>query len=241
MSSFVIVPIEHNIKQAITAAIKAVEFKKYNVDPDEVVDNLLMDIFKTLFPSNPSLVSVERVEVQIPIVPAPAPEPEKKKRAPAKSKAKPAEEKPAEEKPAEEKPVEEKPAPKKRGPKPKVVNLAKLDAEQKKVLKKAGADAKAFLEHLNKLSSDEYSASTFDEHVTKFTAPPPEPHVVPEFVKQKFLTVEYPKGSGKEYHVDPKTQKVYRMTEGSDVHSEDYVGDVGLLEFADMELPEDNE
>ena len=78
MAAYTIVPIEHNIEQAITAAVKAVEFKKYHVEADEVVDNLLADIFRSLFPHNPSLVNVDKVEIQIPIVP---PAKEKKPRA----------------------------------------------------------------------------------------------------------------------------------------------------------------
>jgi hypothetical protein len=260
MSAYVIVPIEHNIKQAITAAVKAVEYKKYHVEADEVVDNLLTDIFRVLFPHNPSLVSVERVTVPIVAAesePAPAPAPaaaapEKKKRAPAKPKAKKEAEPEKKKEEAEPEPVvagagaaaagasaavgPEKPAPKKRGPKPKVVNQAKLDAEQKKMLKKVGVDPKAFLEHVNALTPDEFAAATLEEHAVKFGNPPSGPHKTADHVKATFLVVEFPEGSGTEYHVDPKTKKVYKMSDSDEVKSDDYVGDVGMLQFADMEL-----
>ena len=210
MAAYTIVPIEHNIKQAITAAVKAVEFKKYNVEPDEVVDNLLADIFRSLFPHSPGLVNVEKVEtVQIPIVPAPAPDaaplpasPEKKKRGGRPKKEK-----------AEE---------------PEKKNLDKINPTQRKALKKIkeDADPKEFLAYINKLSEEDYKARTFEEHVQNFVKP-----VEKEVEERALVGVEY---EGKQYFVDPDTQKVYEAGEDG---VDKLVGHVGMLMFKDMVVP----
>ena len=230
MAAYTIVPIEHSIKQAITAAVKAVEFKKYHVEADEVVDNLLADIFKTLFPHNPALVDVTQVEmVQVPIVPAAA----EAVVLPA-SPAKPAKEK----KPRAKKEVvagagaaaaSADAAPKKgRAKKEKAVqNLDKVNPTQKKVLTKAGADPKEFLEYVNAMTEEEYKAKTFEDHVQNFGKPKVE---IVEYREPELTQVEF---KGNTYFVDPLTKNVY--IENGDVDK--LVGHVGMLEFKDMVVP----
>lgn len=243
MAAYTIVPIEHNIKQAITAAVKAVEFKKYHVEADEVVDNLLADIFRTLFPNNPSLVDVTKVDVvSVPIVPPPAPEavdlpvspkkPAKEKKPRAKKESEPvvanaaagsasAEPVPA---PEPEKPKKAKA----KKEKSEAQNLDKLNPTQKKVLKKESVeDAKAFLEFVNAMSGEEYRAKTFEEHVQEFKKPRIS---VVEYVEPLLTEVEF---KGKTYHVDPETKKVYI----ADGEVDKLVGHVGMLEFAGMVVP----
>lgn len=213
MAAYTIVPIEHNIKQAITAAVKAIEFKKYHVEADEVVDNILMDIFRSLFPHSPDLVAVEKVEVvQIPIVgPANAaasaePEPEK----PKKKGGRPKKEKDAAAGEKEKK------------------NLEKINPTQKKAMKKINdaVDAKEFLAYVNGLSEDEYKSKTFEDHVRAFVEPKKE-----DVQERVLLPVQF---KGKEYFVDPETNKVYEA--GDDVDK--LVGHVGMLAFKDMVVPE---
>lgn len=213
MAAYTIVPIEHNIKQAITAAVKAIEFKKYHVEADEVVDNILMDIFRALFPHSPDLVAVEKVEVvQIPIVgPANAaasaePEPEK----PKKKGGRPKKEKDAAAGEKEKK------------------NLEKINPTQKKAMKKINdaVDAKEFLAYVNGLSEDEYKSKTFEDHVRAFVEPKKE-----DVQERVLLPVQF---KGKEYFVDPETNKVYEA--GDDVDK--LVGHVGMLAFKDMVVPE---
>lgn len=220
MAAYTIVPIEHNIKQAITAAVKAIEFKKYHVENDEVVDNILKDIFRSLFPHSPDLVAVEKVEVvQIPIVgaanAAASAEPE-----PAPAPAPPA---------AEEKP-------KKKGGRPKKEkdaaagekkNLEKINPTQKKAMKKINdaVDAKEFLAYVNGLSEDEYKSKTFEDHVRAFVEPKKE-----DVQDRALLPVQF---KGKDYFVDPETNKVYEA--GDDVDK--LVGHVGMLAFKDMIVP----
>lgn len=182
MSAFVIVPIEHNIKQAITAAVKAVEYKRYNVEPDEVVDNLLKDIFKSLFPHSPNLVEdVERI--QIPIVPPPAPEPEPEQAPAAPEKKKRASKK--------EKKEDQ--------------NLSKLNPSQKKVLKNSTpeVDQKEFLEYVNSLPAKDYQEATFEQHVQNYVKSK-EPKE--DTIEKAMREVQF---NGKTYYVDVETNKVY--------------------------------
>jgi hypothetical protein len=221
MAAYTIVPIEHNIKQAITAAVKAIEFKKYHVENDEVVDNILKDIFRSLFPHSPDLVAVEKVEVvQIPIVGA--------ANAAASAEPEPAPAPPA----AEEKPKKKGGRPKKEkdaaaGEKEKK-NLEKINPTQKKAMKKINddVDAKDFLAYVNGLSEDEYKSKTFEDHVRAFVEPKKE-----DVQERVLLPVQF---KGKEYFVDPETKKVYEA--GDDVDK--LVGHVGMLAFKDMVVPE---
>ena len=247
MAAYTIVPIEHNIKQAITAAVKAVEFKKYHVEADEVVDNLLADIFRTLFPNNPSLVDVTKVDmVSVPIVPPPAPEavdlpvspkkPAKEKKPRAKKEKEPESEPVVANAAAGSASAEPVPAPEPEKPKKAKVkkekseaqNLDKLNPTQKKVLKKESVeDAKAFLEFVNAMSGEEYRAKTFEEHVQEFKKPRIS---VVEYREPELVMVSFKE---KTYYVDPETKKVY--VEDGEVDK--LVGHVGMLEFAGMEIP----
>jgi outer membrane biosynthesis protein TonB len=225
MAAYNIVPIEHNIKQAITAAVKAVEFKKYNVEPDEVVDNLLADIFKSLFPHNPALVAVDKVEiVQIPVVP-PAPE-EKPKKGRSKKAAAAPEEKPAE--PEQPKKKGGRPKKEKAAEEPEKKNLVKLNPSQRNALKKISeaADPKEFLVYVNGLSEEDYKSKTFEDHVQNF--------VKPKEKKEEDRALVGVEFEGKEYYVDPETKKVYEPGEDG---VDNLVGHVGMLKFKDMEIP----
>jgi len=231
MAAYTIVPIEHNIKQAITAAVKAVEFKKYHVEADEVVDNLLADIFKTLFPNNPALVDVTKVDiVQVPIAAAeavalpasPKPKKAKAKKEPESVVANAAAGSASAAEPEKEKP---KKAPAKaKKEKSEAQNLDKLNPTQKKVLKKEEVDPKTFLEFVNALSEEEYRAKTFEEHVQNFGKPKE------EVVDRTLIQVEFHE---KTYFVDPDTKKVY--VEDGEVDK--LVGHVGMMEFVGMVVP----
>ena len=243
MAAYTIVPIEHNIKQAITAAVKAVEFKKYHVEADEVVDNLLTDIFKTLFPHNPALVDVTKVDiVQVPIVPPAAaeavalpasPKPVKEKKPRAKKEkepvavAEPVVANAAAGSASAAEPEKPKKAPAKaKKEKSEAQNLDKLNPTQKKVLKKENADPKAFLEFVNAMSEEEYRAKAFEEHVQNFG----KPKEVVEYVEPLLTEVRF---NEKTYFVDPETKKVYV----ADGDVDKLVGHVGMLEFKDMVVP----
>ena len=113
---------ETALKQAITAAVKKLEFKKYDVPEDGVVDCFLTDLFGILFPNNAGLVKERK---------KPGPKPKLDEhgnpiRSPRKSKKSP--EGPAAAGAGE--PVKER---KKPGPKPK------LDADGNPISKKAKA------------------------------------------------------------------------------------------------------
>lgn len=113
---------ETALKQAITAAVKKLEFKKYDVPEDGVVDCFLTDLFGILFPNNSGLVKERK---------KPGPKPKLDEngnpiRSPRKSKKSP--EGPAAAGAGE--PVKER---KKPGPKPK------LDADGNPISKKAKA------------------------------------------------------------------------------------------------------
>lgn len=113
---------ENALKQAITAAVKKLEFKKYDVPEDNVVDCFLTDLFGILFPNNSGLVKERK---------KPGPKPKLDEhgnpiRSPRKSKKSP--DGPAAAGAGE--PVKER---KKPGPKPK------LDADGNPISKKAKA------------------------------------------------------------------------------------------------------
>jgi hypothetical protein len=229
MAAYIIVPIEHNIKQAITAAVRAVEFKKYHVEDDQVVNSLLTDIFTRLFPHDPSLVHVEKVEtVTIPVAPSPAPElpPSPKAEKVKKPRAKKEKEEVvagAGAAAASGEVAPKKPRAKKE--KPASQNLDKLNPSQKKALKKEDVEPKDFLEYVNGLTEEDYKAKTFEEHVQNFKKPK-----VVEEVDRECVEVQF---NGKTYFVDTKTKEVY--VEDGDVDR--LVGHVGMQEFADMVVP----
>ena len=129
---------------------------------------------------------------------------------------------------AEAKPEEPKEK-KKRAPKAKPEgapkNIEKINPTQTKKLKENEVDKKVFLDHLNSLTTEEFNSKTFEEHILAFKNPP----VVPAKQEVECFVVDY---KGKEYYVDPKSKKVYN-------DADEYVGDVGMLEFKDMVIPSD--
>ena len=145
-------------------------------------------------------------------------------------------------------PPPEEAAPKKKpGPKPKAkpegpVNVAKLTPTHKKHLKamaeqlSCGIDDKAFLAYANEMSAEEWGAKSLDDHIRAFVGPLPGTELAP--APTTFLRVEF---NDKEYLVDPATRYVYAATDDETVRARDRVGVVGMLEFADMELPEEDE
>jgi len=201
MSSAINHTMENALKQAITAAVKKLEFKKYDVEPDNVVDCFLTDLFGVLFPNNAELVKERK---------KPGPKPKLDEHGnPIKSprKSKKAEEGPAAAGAGE--PVKER---KKPGPKPKldadgnpISKKAKKAAEPKAPKaspKKAGAakpniewsptwtkrvkpvvkelgvelrltpaKQKEFAAHLNGMAKSEYDAKTFEEHMRDLLRP----------------------------------------------------------------------
>jgi hypothetical protein len=131
-------------------------------------------------------------------------------------------------------------AKKKPGPKPKAkvegdINLEKLTPTHKKHIKtiaaelKVEANEKEFVIYANGMPAEEWGAKSLNDHIRDFLRPEGAPAPVPK----EFLTVEF---KGKEYLVDPATKFVYAMTDEENVKSRDHIGDVGLLEFKEMEI-----
>lgn len=251
MAAYTIVPIDHAIKQAITAAVRAVEFKKYHVEPDDVVNALLTDIFNHLFPYNPSLVDVNKVQMAyIPIEPvapaaaeavalpaSPSPKPEKAKKPRAKKEKEPVAEPvvanaAAGSASAAPEPEPEQKPKKGRGKKEKepseAKNLDKLNPTQTKALKKEGVDdPKPFLEFVNALTAEDYKAKTFKDLVQEFKKPKVE---VVEYREPELVQTEF---NGKTYFVDPESKKVYE----EDGAVDKLVGHVGMERFFGMVVP----
>ena len=137
-------------------------------------------------------------------------------------------------------------AKKKPGPKPKAKvegagNLEKLTPTHKKHIKaiaaelKVEANEKEFLTYANGMTAEEWGAKALDAHIRDFLQPEGAPELAPP--PQEFLEVEF---KGKEYLVDPETKFVYTATEDAKIKARSHVGVVGLLEFKDMELPEED-
>ena len=154
----------------------------------------------------------------------------------------PVEVKPVEVKPVEVKPVEVKPAePKVTKPKTAkakfVGNLEKLNPTQDKLWKKVAAESKVeltddhkkrFLAHINELDNTEYNTKKLETWMSEFFTPK-EPDT--KTAEVEMFAVDY---KGKEYGVD-KNGDVYETIPGTDVDKK--VGKVGMLYFADMEMP----
>jgi len=177
MSTTTTITMEHAMKQAITAAFKALENKTYDVERDDFLDVLLADLFEKLFPGSPA-----------PAVAAPEP----KKKAPKKAKKVDPEPVPIQDGPAAAgagAPVVE-PAPeepKKKAPKKAKKEEAPAPADKniewsptwtkriKPVVKELGltmnvtpAKQKEFAAHLNGMSKADYDARTFEEHMRDY-------------------------------------------------------------------------
>lgn len=245
-------PIDHAIKLAITAAVKRVEYKRYNVDPDQVPDALLADIFAALFPHNPSLVSPNiQPIVHLPIDPPRDSEPTevvakkpRKPRAPKVTTTIPPPVNEEEENPPVDQPIISSttepappaPAPKKErkkpGPKaPKSdtpVNMKKFNPTQIKKIEKANVDAKTFMDYVNALTADAFKAKNIDEHLHDFAHPSTE-EADTGAVNIDVTEVEF---NGKPYFVNMSTKAVYEQQ--GEINKK--VGYVGALEFADMEI-----
>jgi hypothetical protein len=223
MSSYIVPTMNHALKVAITAAIKSLEFKKYEVQPDNVVDCFITDLFGVLFPEDPAPVTVEP---KVHIIPISQPQPvavkAKKPRAPRKPKES------------------------------KDENISRLNPKQTEILKKTlgrkaeAKDKKALLVYLNDLDPEEFgddASKTFEEHVVDFMGPKSavvesvevpiaESDVEMDTAEMELIAVTY---GGEEFWVDPVTKKVYETQGSVDV----VVGDLGLAKFADMRIPDD--
>jgi hypothetical protein len=136
---------------------------------------------------------------------------------------------------------------KKPGPKPKAksegpVNVEKLTPTHKKHLKaiaeelKVDSRDKEFLVYANGLTAEQWSAKPLDDHIRDFLTPTPGP-LSP--APASFLEVEF---NGKDYLIDPDTKYVYAVV-GDDqkIRERDRLGIVGVNEFADLEIPEEDE
>ena len=246
--SYSIISIDHSIKLAITASIKRFEFKRYDVDNDQLVDALLTDLFADLFPHNPSLVSPDFTPtVQLPVIlptttttTTTNAKKEPKKRVP-KTKVSPIpEEPPVEVESSTPAPAPEKKERKKPGPKPQTdvpQNIKRgLNPTQAKKLEKAapGTNIKQFIDFLNAMTPDEYKAKVFDDHVQDFVKPAGEE--TEEGLKDlECVEVEF---NGKTYFVNRNTRVVYQA---NNEHVHVKVGIVGALEFADMGIPSEDD
>ena len=147
--------------------------------------------------------------------------------------------------PAPEPPKAEAAPKKKPGPKPKAkpegpVNVEKLTPTHKKHLKTIAEELKVdprdkeFLAYANEMSAEEWGAKPLDDHIRAFLMPTPPPLAAPPTT---FLQVEF---NGKDYLVDPATNYIYAASDDDTVRARDRVGVVGELEFADLEIPEED-
>ena len=124
-------------------------------------------------------------------------------------------------------------------PKPKFVgNMEKLTPTHDKLFKKVAADLKVemaadakkkFLAQVNALDNKDFNAKKLEEHMKAFFAPP-----APETKEEEMWAVPY---NGKEYGVNDKGE-VFEDTvlESGDIIAKK-VGNVGMAEFAGMEMP----
>lgn len=233
-----ITPIDYSIKLAITASIKRFEFKRYNVDPDQVVDALLSDIFTDLFPHNPSLVSPDNVPlVQLPVI-LPSSTTTTTTTTNQRKKPGPKPKVPAPEEGSIAVTSTTAPEKKKPGPKPKTdapQNIKKLNPTQIKKLEKAspGADIKQFIDYLNALTPEAFKDKVIDDHIQDFLNPGKEEATEEGYSNTDCIEVEF---NGNSYFVNTTTKAVYKT---DNEHVNVKVGRVGALEFADMEIPED--
>jgi hypothetical protein len=161
---------------------------------------------------------------------------EEAKAAKAKADAEAKAAKEAEPKPAEKPAEKPKPAEKK----PKFVgNIEKLNPTQDKTWKKLAAEAgvdpaekqKQFLAEINALDNKVYKTKKLEEHMAEFLTKKEEPKTKDE----ELVPVEF---NGKEYFVN-KEGVVYQPTtqeDGSEIDKK--VGNVGMLQFKDMPMPD---
>jgi small nuclear ribonucleoprotein (snRNP)-like protein len=117
--------------------------------------------------------------------------------------------------------------------KPVSQNIEKITPTQAKKMKTIGEemkteiDKKALLEYLNALSTDDYTAKKFDEHVRSFAAPS---HVAA--APQDVSEFEF---EGKMYVVS-SDNRVFETTETGEVSV--FAGNIGIGKFKNVKLTE---
>ena len=297
---------ENALKQAITAAVKKLEFKKYDVPEDNVVDCFLTDLFGILFPDNAGLVKERKKPGPKPKLDEhgnPIRSPRKSKKSsegpaaagagsPVKERKKPG---PKPKLDADGNPVSKKAKAKgerkKPGPKPKVdadgnpiSKKAKKAAAQplppspKASPKKAGAakpnvewsptltkrvkpvvkelnielrltpaKQKELAAHLNAMTTSDYDAKTFEEHMRDYLRPAAAPPAPPapkaggaaaagdDSDDEEEKTVRIVSFKGKRYAVDSSDNAVY------DEEATEHLGYVDSGEFKGMVVPDDDD
>ena len=118
-------------------------------------------------------------------------------------------------------------------------NIEKLNPTQDKTWKKLAAEAgvdpaekqKQFLAEINALDNKVYKTKKLEEHMAEFLTKKEEPKTKDE----ELVPVEF---NGKEYFVN-KEGVVYQPTtqeDGSEIDKK--VGNVGMLQFKDMPMPD---
>ena len=207
-----------SLKQTIVDAVLRVVARGTTVEfdtPEAARDDFIKLLIAELFPESPQVPAAVRETVEVPVLEEAMSkmtlEEPKKPKATTGQRAKPG----------------PKPKPKPEGP----VNIEKLNPTQAKKLKAASADAdkKAFLAYLNGLTSEEFDDKKFEDHIKDFLAPAAVVEEKPQTAELELTEVEF---EGETYLVDSNTKKVYK--ENGEVC--EYVGDVGLAKFADMEI-----
>ena len=257
---------ETAIKSAIKSAFLQLKGKEYTVTStfEEFADEMIIDLFAILFPMNPSS------DVVIPVVEL-AKKTKKTKTAPVEGEVeKPkkvlspehkakllvasaaAREAKKAAKAAELSPPSTEAAVVVDAPVAAAVNLDKMTPTQLKKLKavaeelKIDADKKMVISYLNAMSVESFNAKKLEDHFRDFLTPvPTEAPVAPAAitVPTDLMVVDF---NGKEYFVDAESKRVFvgagRLIEETGGWSAyDAVGYVGMSEFADMEIPEDDE
>ncbi len=231
-----------SIKSVITAAImKITTDERYSgivtSTAEEARTEFIKALLAELFPDTeppyvpPTVTSVDQLTVALEKMTVSAPAPERKKPG-RKPKVD-----------ADGNPVARKPRAKKEsGP----VNIEKLNPTQVKRLKalcqekNTDANKQALLTYLNGMSKEEFDAKSFDDHIKTFVDAPQVSNAAggsrPAEEDKECICVEF---KGKEYWVDTTASpaKVYVTNPASGV--DEYVGNVGFGEFAEMTVPEE--
>jgi len=229
--SYTITPLDYSIKLAITASIKRFEFKRYDVEPDQIIDALLTDIFADLFPQNPSLVSPNNIHppVTLPSTTTTTTVQKERKKPGPKPKTTTTTE-PAVESTTVAPTEKKKPGPK---PKPKKIKFTK---QHLNAMKEAEVEPEAFTNYLNEISPETFDANNMFTYLDDFVKSI-KPKEKPEegYKDLECIEVEF---NGQTYSVNTATKAVYKA---NDEHVNVKVGYVGALEFADMEIPPEDE
>jgi hypothetical protein len=257
MSSAINHTMENALKQAITAAVKKLEFKKYDVEPDNVVDCFLTDLFGVLFPNNAELVKERKKPGPKPKLDAdgnpiskkakkepgerkkPGPKPKLDADGNPISKAKKAAKKPLPDSP--------KASPKKAGAaKPNVEWSPTWTKRVKPIVKELGIEArltpakqKEIAAHLNAMAKSDYDAKTFEEHMRDYLRPAATPApkaggAAAAGDDEEEKTVRIVSFKGKKYSVNPEDNAVY------DEEATEHLGYVGSGAFVGMVVPDDD-